>query len=125
MTGPYRLPDGWRLAVVEHGAGVTVLEVEGEIDTVTAAPLDAALQALVREGETVVVDLSQVRFLGSHGLAALLEGAEQARRRGGRLVVVPGSDNRAVLRPLTLTGLDRRIEIASGSAREAAARPCS
>ena len=53
----------------------------------------------------MVVDLLQVSFLASRGLAALVSASKQAQTRGRQLRIVAGQ-NRRVLRPLQLTGLD-------------------
>ncbi|GAA4547160.1 STAS domain-containing protein [Pseudonocardia xishanensis] len=113
MNGPWPFPEGWSLRVVEHDAGVTRLEVCGDIDTVTVEPLTDTVRALIREGETVVVDLTQVTYFGSRGLAMLLEADGEARVRGARLVVVPGAGNRTVTRPLELTRLDGVLDVRS------------
>jgi anti-sigma B factor antagonist len=87
---------------------VVLLTVDGELDTLTAprlaAELDAALDVALAEGATVVVDLSEVTFLASSGLAVLVEGARRAAPSPGRLHLVVAS--RAVTRPLEVTGAD-------------------
>lgn len=88
---------------------VILLAVSGAVDVLTAPRLRSALAvALERlDDRPVVVDLSEVRFLGSPGLRVLAESAEQASTRPGfqplRVVV---DRNRPVLRPIELTGYD-------------------
>ena len=93
--------------------GTVLLEVDGEIDTLTAprleAGLDAALYAAGTGDTTVVVDLSGVTFLASSGLAVLIGGARRARASGGRLHLVAAS--RAVTRPLEVTGADALFDV--------------
>jgi len=88
--------------------GAILLEVDGEIDTLTAARLatglDAVLDAGSAEDRAVVVDLSGVTFLASSGLAVLIHGARRVTERGARLHVVAAT--RAVSRPITVTGAD-------------------
>jgi anti-sigma B factor antagonist len=48
------------------------------------------------------MDLTEVRFLASSGLAVLIEAAQRAEDRGIRLRLV--ITNRAVRRPLEITG---------------------
>ncbi|GAA1846424.1 hypothetical protein GCM10009836_27490 [Pseudonocardia ailaonensis] len=89
-------------------AGVVLLVVEGEVDTLTAPALGEALTGLVAtdpESATVAVDLSGVGFLASSGLAALIHAAHRAGAQGRALHLVGGS--RAVTRPLEVTGSDR------------------
>lgn len=61
------------VAVEAHGQAV-VLVVAGEIDLLTAPQFQEALtRALEDRPETLVVDLSKVEFMGSAGLAALVD----------------------------------------------------
>ena len=86
-----------------------VVAVSGAVDILTAPRLRAAVAvALERpDGRPVLVDLTDVRFLGSPGLRVLAESAEQASAKPGfqplRVVV---DSNRPVLRPIELTGFD-------------------
>ena len=88
--------------------GTVVLEVDGEIDTLTAPRLEAdlvsALAAGNSEGTSVIVDLTNVTFLASSGLAVLIYGARRATAAGRRLHVVAAT--RSVTRPMTVTGAD-------------------
>jgi anti-sigma B factor antagonist len=84
-----------------------VVRVSGELDMLTTPRLRQAVgEALDEAGSyTVIVDLTRVTFLGSPGLAALVEAVTKARRRGGPLRIVV--DNaRPVIRPIEITGLD-------------------
>jgi len=92
-----------RFAVDDHGAGVRVLHVIGELDTLTAPLLAGELAGQQAAVATLVVDLSDVTFLGSAGLAALVEAKDAADKNGRRLLVVPGS--RIARRALEATGL--------------------
>ncbi len=90
---------------VEYPAdGVTVVVAGGEVDMLTAPGLRTDVIDRLDAGGTLVLDLSGVSFLGSAGLAVLVEASEHAKRRGTvfRLVAV----ERAVIRPLAATGLD-------------------
>jgi anti-sigma B factor antagonist len=93
--------------------GTVVLAVDGEIDTLTAARLQAGLDEAVdtaaAEGSAVVVDLSGVTFLASSGLAVLIGGARRLAELGGRLGLVAAS--RAVTRPLQVTGADALFDV--------------
>lgn len=90
-------------AITRPRPGTAVLEVEGEIDTLTAPALEDAVAELLAGNEsTLVVDLSGVRFLASSGLAVLIAAAHRAEDRGRRLCLVVTT--RAVRRPLEITG---------------------
>ncbi|ANY07925.1 hypothetical protein AFB00_18290 [Pseudonocardia sp. HH130630-07] len=87
--------------------GLTVLTVSGEVDTLTAPRLGIALDELLDRpgddaGRDVAVDLEGVTFLASSGLGVLIHTARRAARDDRRLFVV--ATNRAVLRPLEVTG---------------------
>lgn len=92
-----------RLQVRDCG-GITVVSVEGEIDMVTTPRLHSCLQdQLASTPQRLILDLSRVSFLGSSGLAVLVECLDDARGRGSDLRLVPNS--RQVVRPLEATGL--------------------
>ena len=84
----------------------------GEVDVLTAGRLRAAVNKALREAENrpVVVDLTAITFLGSHGLAALADAASTAQQRRDPLRVVvdetrgysPVADNRAGRGTVTL-----------------------
>jgi anti-sigma B factor antagonist len=92
-----------RFDVVAHGDGARVVHVVGEIDTLTAPLLRDQLAEQIAGSPLLVLDLSDVTFLGSAGLAVLVAGKDDADRRGHRLRLVCGS--RIVTRALQATGL--------------------
>ncbi|GAA1390150.1 hypothetical protein GCM10009613_30340 [Pseudonocardia kongjuensis] len=100
---PGCVPGGLELSFSAPRSGLTVLSVAGEIDTLTAPHLGAALDDLLDRGDRqIAIDLEGVTFLASSGLGALIHTARQAARDDRRLFVVATS--RAVLRPLEVTG---------------------
>lgn len=100
------------LDVVEHRRGVRGLLVGGEIDSTEADALERSGIALLDGApDVVVVDLGDVRFFGSRGLTALLRIQWAVADAGAQLRVVTGAANRPVLRPLTITGLDRELAL--------------
>jgi anti-sigma B factor antagonist len=83
-------------------AGRVVVHVSGEVDTLTAPELDAAVERqLDGQVTNLVLDLTGVNFLASSGLAVLIKAAHVAQERGMALSLV--SANRAVVRPLEVT----------------------
>lgn len=95
---------------VRHGARVVVTAV-GDVDAATAPRLQDAITA-ARAGTglaAVVVDLTAVGFLDSSGLAVLAEAEQHCAAAGQRLQV--RADNRAVLVPLRITGLDQLLSL--------------
>ena len=88
-----------------------IVTAAGEIDIATGAGLRERLSELAASGRPLVVELDQVSFIDSTGLAALVGTAKRATACGGGLYVVCG---RPKIRQLfRLTGLDGRIPLAS------------
>ena len=101
-----------RFDVVTHGPDATVVHVGGEIDTLTAPVLRQKLDDHLPTVPLLVLDLSDVTFLGSAGLAVLVAAKDDADRRGHRLRLVCGS--RIVTRALEATGLLSLFDVADG-----------
>lgn len=90
---------------------VLVVRVEGEIDGLTAPRLSSALADAYDRlaGRTLVLDLTQVRFLGSVGLRTLRDSArETVTARPLRVVV---DHQRPVIRPIEIAGLDQILAL--------------
>jgi anti-sigma B factor antagonist len=63
-----------------------LLTLEGRLDAVTAPDLKERLKRLAEEGQVfVVIDMSEVSFMDSSGLAALVSGLKALREAGGSL----------------------------------------
>jgi anti-sigma B factor antagonist len=99
-------PGALRLSVERPAAGALVVRAAGEIDIATAPALlrvlaEATGQA--RSGEVAVLDLTEVSFLNSTGLGALVAARRDAEGRGvsWRLCGLQP----AVQRVLELTGI--------------------
>lgn len=107
-------PDGPRLATAEVAVdhGVVVVTLTGEVDLVNADEIRAALQARLDTRPCgLVLDLA-LEFLGSAGLAMLVEVQRSAQREGvGLGVVATGS---AALRSLELSGLQDSLPLFGG-----------
>jgi anti-anti-sigma factor len=87
-----------------------VLAVAGELDLAAAPHLRERLGAVVDSGTTrVVLDLREVTFMDSIGLAAVLH-ASSRLRQGGRLALVVAPDSYAEL-VLEITGMPRALAI--------------
>lgn len=94
--------------------GTCTLQVVGEIDLATAPLLRSrAMEQLERGPRVLVLDLEEVSFLGSSGLAVLIQIRTEAMRRDVGLRLV--SSSRAVLRALTATGLIELFDVAAGN----------
>lgn len=103
-----------RTTVDEVGERAWRVTVTGELDAATAPDLAAALRPLVAEPATsVVVNMSDVSFMDSSGLRALIGAAHDAKTAGGSVVLVAVSA--AVNRLLEVTGLVEHLHPGAGS----------
>jgi anti-sigma B factor antagonist len=96
-------------AVVEvhdDGGRATVL-VRGEIDIATTPEVDAAIAQITQAD--IVLDLSDVTFMGSSGLATLLRASKRAEELGGTLVL--RAPSRPVCDLLAMTHLTDRFHV--------------
>jgi anti-sigma B factor antagonist len=85
--------------------GYVLVRLSGEVDLSWSQQVRrAVLDAIERDGP-VGVDLSEVSYIDSSGIAALVEGFQNARTRGSRFALVAVSD--AVRAVLELARLDR------------------
>ena len=94
------------LAVRALDGNRTVVEVGGEVDLATSRHLRSAVLeqlAAVPAVELMILDLDGVTFLGTNGLAVLIEVREAAHTAGVELRLACTA--RRVLRPLTIAGL--------------------
>jgi anti-sigma B factor antagonist len=86
---------------------IIVIKPTGRIDAFTAEPLKNELNAQVdRNNSDLVVDLSDVTFMDSAGMAILVNALKRTRAVGGdtRLVWPTSADGRRIL---NLTKFDR------------------
>jgi anti-sigma B factor antagonist len=104
-------PDGLRLTR-RHVGTALIITAAGEIDLRTAPDLQATVHNGLDDPATAVcvLDLTDVTFLGSHGLAALLEATEHAQHRREPLRIVVDA-TQPVIRPIQVTGLDHRLAL--------------
>jgi anti-sigma B factor antagonist len=79
-------------------ASYRVLPLEGEIDLHLSPEVNQALQELIKEQpQKLLVDLTNVSYIDSSGLAVLLEGMRNVESYGGKLYLVGMQDS---LRPV-------------------------
>ena len=106
---PRRTPDALEFVIRTAATGQVVLEVAGEVDMVTAPQLaDALAVQLARDVGVVVVELGRVTFLGSSGLAVLVNAYRSLEPGKTLLIVAP---TRAAHRAFTLTGLAEQLPL--------------
>jgi len=106
------VPDGGRNLRVEVAdtTSPTTVVLIGEIDLSTAGRVREALIAISNSGENkVVVDMTNVTFMDSTGLAALVGPLKRFRSMNGEIVL--RSPTRGVRKVLEITGLTRVFTI--------------
>jgi anti-sigma B factor antagonist len=87
-----------------------LVTLEGRLDATTAPEFKARLKELVAAGKThLIVELSEVSFIDSSGLAAFVSGLKATREAGGTLKLVALSDQARTAFRVTL--LDRVFDL--------------
>jgi anti-anti-sigma factor len=100
------------VTVTAHPAppDATVVSVRGEVDMLTSALLgDRLLTHVLDTVGHVIVDLTRVGFFAAAGLTVLVNARQAAVAAGITFCLV--ASTRAVLLPLTITGLDDVFDI--------------
>jgi anti-anti-sigma factor len=100
------VPDLLSIAIAEPAPRVIVAQVRGELDMYSAPELEHVLGSLLVGPlpRRLVLDLTELRFLGSHGVAALIRLHNQTATAAGPDVLRLVGLRPAVIRVLTLTG---------------------
>ncbi|MGI9607287.1 MAG: STAS domain-containing protein [Acidimicrobiales bacterium] len=93
---------------VEPGDGYHILRLSGEVDAYTVGDFREALTGLT-DVQRLVIDLSEVPFMDSAGLGALIGGIRRVREAEGDVAVV--STTASLNRLLHTTGFDRIVPV--------------
>jgi anti-sigma B factor antagonist len=94
---------GFKVHVDAH-----VVRVKGELDAATAPTLQAELADTVEEGwDRIVIDLTDVPFVDSSGLGALVAVRKRALEQGTEVVLRSPHDRVRML--LDVTGLTGKV----------------
>ena len=94
----------------EDGGELLIFKLKGSLDLATSPTVRAALMDATAKGRRhLVVDLTQLEFLDSTGLGALIGAHRRANEQGGslRLIVSEGP----IARLLNITGLIRVLHV--------------
>ena len=95
---------------VRHEQGCAIVTAAGEIDISTVTLLRDYLFEVAVSGAPLIVDLEQVSFIDSVGLATLVGAAKRAAAHGGSLKVACALPK--IRQLVRLTGLDCTIPLA-------------
>ena len=95
--------------------GVIVIALSGEFDLAGVQKFESALAALESDAPGVLlVDLTELEFMDSSGLRALVMADQRARKAERRLAIVPGP--LVVRRVFEITQLDQRLDLVESAA---------
>ncbi|GGN29849.1 hypothetical protein GCM10011609_87170 [Lentzea pudingi] len=101
-----------------QSAGVVAVEQDGTLVALVSGEVDAnsadhvfteVVRCLDQRPAALVIDLDPVTFFDSSGIRVLLELGEQSAAHGVRFAVA--ASNRVVVRPLTVTTVDRVLPL--------------
>jgi anti-anti-sigma factor len=96
---------------IDHSTGgVCVVALAGELDMSTIPGVESRLFRELRNGSTMVVDLTRLSFIDSSGIGLLIKAHQSADGTGLNTVVAPGSQ---VDRVFGLAGIDRALRLFS------------
>lgn len=84
-----------------------VLRLSGELDLATDESLLSAFRSVSYDGSEVILDLSELQFVGSAGIRAFVTIAKEASPRG----LVLRSPQRAVRKVIDLTRLEDLADV--------------
>ena len=94
---------------IREEASAVVVAFEGDVDLESSRRARKVLLECVGRKRAVLVDLSQVTYIDSSGVAALVESFQSARKGGTTFALVAISD--ATLKVLQLARLDKVFTI--------------
>jgi anti-sigma B factor antagonist len=108
------LPEQGLTVASEQSEGVYRIVLRGELDVSTVSRFNGALaDPAIRRSHALIVDLSELTFMDSTGLSAVLVAEMHSRTRGQRFAVVRGP--RHVQELFRLTGVDHFLEVIDSS----------
>jgi anti-sigma B factor antagonist len=94
---------------ITEQSGRVVVALTGEIDMENAPQVRRALLDNMKQKRDILVDLSQVTYIDSSGIASLIEGLQAARKQKNDLALV--SVSQRARRVLELARLDKVFTI--------------
>jgi anti-anti-sigma factor len=104
------ISDGTLVVRRAQDADAEVVSLCGELDLANAGTAETELREALSSGGKVVVDMRELEFIDSTGIALLVSALGQ-NGNGAKLSFIP-SESPAVTRVLELTGLAERLPLA-------------
>ena len=87
---------------VSEDGGVTVVSVDGELDTNSAPVAQQQILPLAQAGCKMVLDMTKVPYMSSAGIRVLLSTYRTVTSNGGKIVIVGLADD--VRETMSVTG---------------------
>ena len=97
------------LSIVEED-DIVVVTLQGDIDLEHSSRMRPILLDILADARAVIIDLAGVTMIDSSGVASLLEGIQEARKKGKDFILAAPGD--PVMRVLNLARLDMVFQIA-------------
>jgi anti-sigma B factor antagonist len=94
---------------VSETDGVTVVVLDGELDTNSAPVAQQQILPLARDGVRMVLDMAKVPYMSSAGIRMLLSTYRQVTNNGGRIVLVGVADE--VKDTMSVTGFLKFFQV--------------
>ncbi len=95
--------------VVRNESGYAIVELTGDVDLSCSPKARSTILSCLDEARHVLVDLAQVTYIDSSGVASLVEGFQTAKKNKLRFGLIGVSE--AVLNVLRLARLDKVFPI--------------
>tara|TARA_B100000029_G_scaffold240418_1_gene237601 strand:- start:301 stop:633 length:333 start_codon:yes stop_codon:yes gene_type:complete len=89
--------------------GATIVALSGDVDLETSPAVRQGLIECIEKHDNVIVDMSQVSYIDSSGVASLVEAFQLSRKKGSSFALAHVSA--AALRVLNLARLDKVFSI--------------
>src|ERR1035438_1670026 len=97
------------IATEELTGGITKVTLDGRLDLLGAAALDAEMIAIAGNHKAILVDLQNVSFISSVGVRSLVIPARAIKSQGGKIVIF--GPNEMVEKVLKTSGTDTLIPV--------------
>jgi anti-anti-sigma factor len=107
--------DPTTLSVEKRTSGITIITVHGDLDTMGTRMIEGDFATAVpdRTG-VIIVDLNDVNFVSSAGLAMLLVKGKALRQGGGKMCLAAA--NQRVFEVLSLAGFHELFDVYDATA---------
>jgi anti-sigma B factor antagonist len=103
-------PSGFSITISDRN-GRAVVTVSGELDLATSPELEEAVLGRLDAGQDVVVDLRELQFMDSSGLAVLVTAHTRAADGGPDFAIVRPREGTEVAKILDIAGIEQQLHV--------------